>query len=420
MAKVDKGKSALERLKKYRKFYSKDSARQLRKLDKYYDRKTDSLTKVNRKQQRLCDLARRKGLPCAADTLKQLKGYASLMSKDSTLLDSLGNEIKTTGRDNLTEQLPPGQREKLEGLQNKYGSQSKEVNQYLTLLRDSVSVIDTVKSMAFGKAEALGGKMAEDKLGSSGAVKELREYEKTVKDLKATPDQYKNKLDEVQDKEKLKAEAKEKALEKATEMMADNVDKFKPVQKQMGLMKGKYSSLLNSNDLSTGVKARSLEGRPLRERWIIGGNFNIPSTAPLMIDLSPQFGYRIDKAFQIGVGGIYRATFTDSVKFKNAPPASVYGYSLFAKHELFYNFFAYAEWERANREFKSSTRDGVSRIWVDNLLVGVGRKFALHKKLNASLLFLWNPLHENGKSTYPNAFVIKTGVHLSELALLKK
>lgn len=318
LAKVDKGKTVHQRLKKYRKLYSKDSARQIKKLDKYYDKKTDSLSKVLRKERRLCELARKKGLPCSSDTLKQVKGYAALLSADSVTLDSLGREIKTS-RGGLAEQLPEGQRGKLKTLENKYGSQSKEVNQYLALLRDSVSAADTIKSLAVGRGEAMVSQMAEEKLGSAGAVKEFGEYEKAVKNIKSTPDEYKKKVEQVQNSEHMKAEAKQKALEEATEKMAENLDKFKPVQQTMGLMKNKYSSLLNSNDLSTGVKARSLEGRPLRERWVIGGSFNIPSTSPLMVDLSPQFGYKIDKLFQVGIGGMYRATFTDSVKARNAP-----------------------------------------------------------------------------------------------------
>ncbi|MFM7854914.1 MAG: hypothetical protein ACKO96_24040, partial [Flammeovirgaceae bacterium] len=191
------------------------------------------------------------------------------------------------------------------------------------------------------------------------------------------------------------------------------------VEKKMSLLKNKYSTLLNSNDLSTGIKEKSLQGRPLRERWVIGGNFNITSTAPLMVDLAPQFGYRIDKRWQIGMSGIYRAKFIESVQVSYAISPERYGFSLFSSYSLILNFFGYAEWEQTMSKVKSDN-DRLVDQWVPSLLVGLGRKFRLHPKVNGTVLLLWDPLHVNGKSPYSDAFVIKTGFQLSEQALMKK
>jgi hypothetical protein len=512
LAKINEGKSAHEKLKKYRKFFSKDSAKQMKKLNKQLQRKYDSSTRVMLKEQKLTQLMEKKGIKPPIDTLEVLKQYASLIRKDTSSWDSLRSkglteaeskalealpanqkgelqtlhdqyglskdelkkilagdsttkkEIKAKlatlskdkGMENLSQMkqvkelqstygfsineaqgylsgdstakkkikiqalqkakekslasLPPGQRKQVEAFQKEYGPYSKEIKQYLFFLKDSVDRSDTLKAMIAKNAKELATKFG----GSE--IAQVNAFDKKMAEMKAMPDQYKKQVDQYKDPAKVKEEAKQKAAEQLSQLEA-----VKGVQNKMGLAKKKFSTLLNSNDLSTGIKEKSLKGRPLRERWVIGGNFNIANTSPLMIDLSPQFGYKINKKFQVGVSGIYRAKFVDSVRVSNAVPADVRGYSAFATYGLMLNFFAYAEFERTSSTVKQQSLDPKGSVqWVNSALVGIGRQFRLHSKVNASVLLLWNPLHENGKSPYHDAFVIKTGFQLSDLALLKR
>jgi hypothetical protein len=512
ITKINDGKSAREKLKKYRKFFSKDSAKQMKKLNKQLQRKYDSSTRVMLKEQKLARLMKKKGIKPTIDTLEVLKQYASLMPKDSSSWDSLRSRglteaeskalevlpanqkgelqalhdkhglskdvlkkflagdsatkqemkakltamSKDKGMQNLSQQkelkelqntygfslsdasgyvsgdstarkkikmqalqrakeksvagLPPGQRKQVEEFQKEYGPYSKEVKQYLFFLKDSVDHSDTIKAMVAKNAKELAGKFG----GSE--VAQLNAFDKKMAEMKAMPDQFKQQVDQYKDPAKVKEEAKQKAAEQLSQL-----DVVKGVQKKMSLMKNKYSTLLNSNDLSTGIKEKSLKGRPLRERWVIGGNFNVVNITPLMIDLAPQFGYRIDKRFQVGVSGVYRIKFVDSVRVSNAVPSNVYGYSVFATYSVILNFFAYAEFERTTSAAKSRVNDAKGEsIWINSALVGIGRQFKIHKKVNGSILLLWNPLHVNGKSPYHEAFVIKTGFQLSELSLMKK
>jgi hypothetical protein len=483
--KINKGKSAHEKLKKYRKYFSKDSARQMKKLSKYYQKKSDSITRAMVKQKKLRELAEKSRVKLPADTLSILGQYASLLPKgqngdsakvdpiakgklqqelstepflkqhtslrDTTLRDSLKEGGVKLAQQNLKQQLkdrdglsasqtkqyfsgdsavrkkvrmkqlesarqkslealPPSQRKQLESYQKEYGPYSREVKQYLFFLKDSVDNSDTLKSLFSKQMETL----AEKGLGSTGGwqASQLNEYTKQIDDIKRQQLSYQKQTEELSDPNKLKEKAKKEAIEKLEEKAA-------AVQKNMSLLKSKYSTLLNSNDLSTGVKEKSLKGRPLRERWVIGGNFNIPSTAPLMIDLAPQFGYRLDKRWQIGVSGIYRAKFVDSVKTANAISPERYGFSVFSSYSLILNFFGYAEWEQTMSKVKSTT-DKPTNQWVPSLLIGVGKKFQLHPKIGGTIMVLWDPLHVNGKSPYNDAFVIKTGFQLSDLTMKKK
>lgn len=445
LTKINESKSAHQKLKKYKKFYSRDSARQLKKLNAFYKRKYDSTNRALLKEQKFTRLLEKKGFKPPIDSVEILNQYAALLSKDTTLnlrsralaeaekkvLDRLPPSVTPFSSFSLQDSaalkkmkmqalqqakekslasLPPGQQKQAREIQSEFGEYSKEAKQYLVFLKDSVDRLDTLKAMAVKHATEQANSLAE------GQMNQLNPFNKSLTELKSTPDQYKQQVDDLRDTAKIK----EAARQKAQELLTQN-SYIKSVQSKMGLLKNKYSTLLNSNDLSTGIKEKSLKGRPLRERWVIGGNFNIVNFTPLMIDLAPQFGYRINKRFQVGVSGVYRAKFVDSVRVSNAVPSNVYGYSVFASYAIILNFFAYAEFERTTSTAKLQVNDAKGEsIWINSALVGIGRQFKIHKKVNGSVLLLWNPLHVNGKSPYHEAFVIKTGFQLSELSLLKK
>jgi hypothetical protein len=445
LSKINESKSAYQKLKKYKKFYSRDSAKQLKKLNRFYKKKYDSTTRALLREQKLAKFFEKKGFKPPIDSVEILNQYAALLTKDTTLnlgsralaeaekkaLDELPASVTPFSSFSLMDSaalkkmkmqalqqakekslasLPPGQQKQAKEIQSQYGEYSKEAKQYLVFLKDSVDRLDTLKAMAVKHATEQANSLAE------GQMNQLNPFNKSLTELKSTPDQYKQQVDDLRDTAKMKEVAKQKAQE----LLSQN-SYIKSVQSKMGLLKNKYSTLLNSNDLSTGIKEKSLKGRPLRERWVIGGNFDIVNISPLMIDLAPQFGYRVNKRFQVGVSGVYRVKFVDSVRVSNAVPSNVYGYSIFATYKVILNFFAYAEFERTTSAAKSQVNDAKSEsIWINSALVGIGRQFKIHKKVNGSILLLWNPLHINGKSPYHEAFVIKTGFQLSELSLMKK
>ena len=468
LAKIEKGKSAQQKLKAYRKFMHKDSARHLRKLNKYWQKKWDSIARVTVKKEKLARLAKKSGLKLPIDTTGLLHQYAALLPNDSTSKEDVlkmgekameklpqaqkqeveelkrkfgaqSSEVKlfftalhakdSASKKKLTKEglnqakekalasMPPAQRKQLEQLQSQYGSYSKEVSGYLGYLQDSVKWRDTLKVVASQKLESMANELATQQVG--GQLDEVNAAQKELEQIKDTQLDYQKKATEYQNVEKLKTDGKAKLKQEGLERSLLYASKFKSVTEQMGKLKGKYSSLLNSDDLSTGVKEKSLAGTPLRDRWIFGGNFNIENTAPLLIDISPMFGYKIDKKLQVGFTGVFRSSFTDSarvVQYSFSPKRI--GYGAFISYNLILNFFGYAEFERTRILVKNP--DGSHQQWVNSLLVGVGRKLTLHPKLKGTVLFLWNPLHKNGLSPYHDAFVIKTGFQLSELGLLKK
>ncbi|MEM7548051.1 MAG: hypothetical protein AAF363_00145 [Bacteroidota bacterium] len=90
--------------------------------------------------------------------------------------------------------------------------------------------------------------------------------------------------------------------EKAEQLLADNSDKLTEAKEVMQKLKKKYTSVPNSNDLKDAVKRNSLEEKKFIERLSFGGNFQITSTDPVIIDASPTEAYGISKIFQVGLG----------------------------------------------------------------------------------------------------------------------
>jgi hypothetical protein len=66
-------------------------------------------------------------------------------------------------------------------------------------------------------------------------------------------------------------------------------------------------------------------------------------------------------------------------------------------------------------------QEGISkRLWSPAAFLGVGRKFAVHKKVDMTVVAMYNFLHKTGDPIYPRPFVVRFGFQLSEIAFLKK
>lgn len=234
LAKIQKGKSAYDKLKRYRKAYGKDSAKQMKKISRFYEKKMDSLAQATKREEKLIARMRKKGIRHPLDTLAFLKQYTSTLPRDSTLLDSgaLKNVASTKVasleeqqvqrlqaeyglptnearrylksdsatrrriaidalkkvREKSLSQLPVGQRKQLESFQTQYGAYSTEVKQYAFFLKDSVDHLDTLKNLAALKAETLLPSLANQKF--SGNFNQMNEMRKKMDEWKGQGNEF--------------------------------------------------------------------------------------------------------------------------------------------------------------------------------------------------------------------------------------
>jgi len=157
-------------------------------------------------------------------------------------------------------------------------------------------------------------KQLESKIGRYPEFQELQKLTAELEQVRSTPDDYRGKIEGYQDKDKIKSQAKELV----NKHFSEHPEKLQAAQQKLATFKKKYSSIQSTKDMSTAVKRNSLEGRPLSERLVLGGTFQVnpsysrssgsqstttgasgggtsTSKVPTSIDLSPLLGYRLNK-----------------------------------------------------------------------------------------------------------------------------
>ncbi|MBL7864467.1 MAG: hypothetical protein JNK10_06305 [Cyclobacteriaceae bacterium] len=468
-AKVESISSPEKKLIRYKKFIHKDSIRFLKEASKYWRRKSDSLIAVlegtvekwEHKQRKFLDrlnkrianpqtalIAKVKSSSDSIDLPKlsgididslQAKGVRSpdipTINKDSTLGPGIIPDIKPTATDGRLEspkieipqvadptegvkaklskefQQHAGNNQILKGANGvrsditQYTSDVEKYKQYSSLSKDSLRQLAALRA----KNEAEGQLMA------LSGLKDSKTHLKQLEEFRSIQSQYNEQFGKLNDPKALKEKGKQQAEEAAMKYLAENPAPLQQAQTQIDRLMKKYSIVPNSNDLTTAVKRTSLEGRPLRERLVIALNIQVPSYDPVTIDFSPQLGYKINSRFILGVGGTYRKTFSDATT-SFAP--EVAGYKTFSSYDVFKSFFVYGEYANNTTGKKS---DGSSNLtWQPAAWLGVGKRFSVHKKVDMTVLAIYNVIHKPNDPIYPQPFVVRVGFQLSELALFKK
>jgi len=273
-------------------------------------------------------------------------------------------------------------------------------------------------------------KQLESKIGKYPEFQELQNLSTKLEQARKAPSQYQEQLKGYQDKDKIKSQAKELV----TKHFAEHQDNLQAAQQKLATFKKKYSSIQSTKDMSTAVKRNSLEGRPLSERLVLGGTFQInpsfsrssgsqsattgatgigssTSKVPTSVDLSPLLGYRFNKKITLGIGATYRAILEiDNFEAKD----QVYGYRGFFQADAVKGFFLHGEYERMNTAVESSiatnaATDETYRRWKSGALVGIGKEYSFFKGIKGQVMVLYDFLHEESVSPYKRPILIRFG-----------
>jgi hypothetical protein len=135
-----------------------------------------------------------------------------------------------------------------------------------------------------------------------------------------------------------------------------------------------------------------------KDRFYWGGNVGAWIGNPTFVDVSPLVGYMVTPKLGIGLGGIY-----NYYSYRYGPyqyAVNFYGGRINARYFIFENVFLQGGWDRINRDNPYSTMPN-ARIWIDNLLVGGGFRYAIGNNFYAMASGLWN-LNQGPLSPYPN------------------
>lgn len=381
--KVESAKSARDKLKRYKKFYSKDSTAILKEAEKYWRHKFDSITNSLPVDS--------SGIEIINDSLRSL----IKLRYDSATLQKVKDSIRNKAvnmygskMDNIS-----GYEDKVEAYQQKY--ESIKNKEYETILKSKIETLSL------------------NRIGQTGELSKLKDNFRQVDKLRQD---YTNLTTEANDSVAIKEMAKDKAEQLASDYLEDHPELLNAAKRKMDFLYKKYSVLTNSNDLQSAVKRTSLTGKPFKERLYAASNFQLLSYQPITFDFSPALGYRINTRFIVGIGGTYRQSFSDSIPKLSA---DVFGYKVFSSYDIPGNFFLYSEFARNTTKVKKESQSTVSRTFHNALLLGLGRKFKIHTKVDMTLVAAYNFLRQANDPIYPSPWIIRIGFQLNELGLSK-
>ena len=431
--KIEKIKDPRKKLLKYRKYYSKDSIKYLRQLDKELKRKSDSvyalMRRLESKKQGVVDkLKKYKTVPGAenvelpAVTLPEGEvspklGKINVPNSDFSniggeLMDRdlpiSTNEISRKATNVLNSHITDA-RGMVENVKGEITPYQEYYNQYKDYLNNPDSLQAMVEKVAEKELKQTAEKMVENGKGLS----EMNEFQKQkglAEEIRNIPGKYKQEMEKYGDRERLVEEGKEKAIE----FLTQHQDKIEGIQKKMSKLKRIYSKVENSNDLSTAVKRSSLKGRPVKERFFVATNFQVINLDPFSLDFSPSLGYMFNKKFIVGIGGAYRHTFGKYEPNQATIPEDQYAFNGFVQYDVIKGFFAFATYEQSNRELLDQNTEDSNSTWVPGFMAGIGKTVSVHPKINTMIMLLYNFLHEPGQSPYKSPWIFRTGLQFGK------
>jgi hypothetical protein len=423
--KLNSIQSGHKRLLKYYKFYKKDSTQFRKQQNKNFKKSFDSAMVVSRKQFRLEKRLAKKGLPIPQNQMSQIDPIAdqicrwNVILKDSAATDSMKQLSENKIRELVIQRAR--QNPNFQNAMEKYQISGDSVSwnkliQEVPGLDSYSGLFNSDPKQLFAFAET----QAQEHLSKiSGINGMMGSSMKSIQEIKNLQEQYKTQAEQYADKEYWKSEGKEKAAEEASEFLAKHSAKLISAQAKVSKLMNKYREFSDSNDLSTAVKRTSMQGKTIFEHFVFGGNFNIISTSPFSIDISPMIGYKFTTLFYIGVGMNYRLTFSDSIKNNYYISPKNSSFKAFINYDVIKGFFAYGEWEKSSI-MKSSSSDKIENEWKDNYFIGLGKKLLIHPKIYMTVTALYNLNSEDENPVHPKRFEVRTGFQLSELATRKK
>lgn len=165
------------------------------------------------------------------------------------------------------------------------------------------------------------------------------------------------------------------------------------------------------------VNENSLSHLSFAERSYFGGNLALSFGTNTFIDVSPLWGYMIDRNLSMGLGATYIYLSREYYDFFSNRTidvkSSLYGGRTFLRYRVFDQYYFHTEFESINNEVPRLDGSGTTqREWIPGLFIGAGIFQPAFKRGGVSLFVMYNLLHDELKSPYGSAWVIRAGFTL--------
>ena len=158
------------------------------------------------------------------------------------------------------------------------------------------------------------------------------------------------------------------------------------------------------------------EDVPFKERLYFGGNFGFQFGTLTNIEVSPLVGYMITPEFSMGLGATFQYVkgeyfnpfFNTVIKYDS----KIYGGRVFGRYNVGSDLFLYTEFESISNEYPSFDEDRLVREWIPGFFVGGGYTQSISGSFGFNVTILYNLAHDDIKSPYGSAWVIRGGFTL--------
>lgn len=377
--------NAANKTRKEYKKYRKDSVRRIKKLNKYFDYKIDSLSSQIKKE-----TIEYTNLPVSKiDTLKSFQ-------LDSTILQRQFEYYQGT----YLNQIP-------DSIYTDYSTQTDSIK-----YKD---IINSQDSLRYLQNRML--KQIESNITNLIGFDQLKPNQNAFNLSQKEREAPKNSFNRYRDKKNLKGNLKELSNSK---LITQN-KKLNEAHQSLSKLKKKYLTLPSSDDASSGIKRNSLKNQPLSKRLVFGGTFKITQAKSIDVDFSPSIAYRITKLLSSGVELSYIAKFGDGKEWHESFNTKTYGGRLFTDYSVIKSFYVHAELESISVPMVTHPlSDNDQSEIVLGAMAGIGKRLSIGKGVIGKVIVQYNFLYEENSELYTSPWVVRFGFDIKKLNKINK
>ncbi|MFN7495680.1 MAG: hypothetical protein ACK5RG_22370 [Cyclobacteriaceae bacterium] len=226
------------------------------------------------------------------------------------------------------------------------------------------------------------------------AKTEIEEKAKEVTDIKH---EIKNGNPLEQYQEMLNQIKKEKGAISGIDIKKELPDPFlnKEEKLQLGIaeldkLKRKYIDIPDSRFLPKKVP-NQMKGKPFKQRFVPGFNFQLLDGSRWGVDLMPYFVYKVSGRLRLGLGFDYRLVSDNKTFFSSA---QVFGFRVLGDVRMYgtWYFHLEGEWLHFDRQNTSQPRfisDPTVHEWGERLNIGILRTYKVSRRFNGTFQALY-------------------------------
>lgn len=262
----------------------------------------------------------------------------------------------------------------------------KDIGAEAELLSSSTSVVSSeVKTVLTNNAPQSAAEITETKLEEK--AKEVIDTNENVKNVNPL-EQYQEMLNQIK---------KEKGAISGIDIKKELPDPFlnKEEKLQLGIaeldkLKRKYIDIPDSRYLPKRVP-NAMKGKPFKQRFVPGFNFQLLDGSKWGVDLMPYFVYKVSGRLRLGLGFDYRLVSDNQTFFSSA---QVFGFRVLGDVRMYgtWYFHLEGEWLHFDRQNTSQTRfisDPTVHEWGDRLNIGILRTYKVSRRFNGTFQALY-------------------------------